>query len=252
MLGLGYQRAPFRRRQRQRLFLLAATAGLVSLVQFPFAAGMYFCFAAPFVLVAGVFTCQRFAALPRRLLLCAAAGYTLFAALWFNHGDTFQLGFTFVPRHLERLDCARGGLWVDQQDARLYSRLLLEIEGLSRPGDFIYATPESPEVYFLSGRRNPTRTLFDFLDADLVADPKARTTRILKRLDECHVQVVVLRREAEFTPPLPDELLGELRRRYPYALDLPLFEIRHRVPESAQRTREHDGNAGGTRERRGL
>ena len=57
----------------------------------------------------------------------------------------------------------RGGLRVGAEEQDEYERLVAELRAHASSG-YMYATPDCPEVYFLSGLRNPTRTFFDFFD----------------------------------------------------------------------------------------
>ena len=53
------------------------------------------------------------------------------------------------------------GLRVSQQDAATYDELIPFVQHLAA-GRHLLAGPECPEVYFLSGLKNPTTILFDF------------------------------------------------------------------------------------------
>jgi hypothetical protein len=80
------------------------------------------------------------------------------------------------------------GLRVDPETARIYDELGGVIAQHAH-GRYIYATPDSPEIYFLYGFRNPTRTLWDFFD-----DPNGRTEKILAAVGHRQVNLVVIRR----------------------------------------------------------
>jgi hypothetical protein len=218
------------RDQRRQLFLILAMAAMGSLIQFPFAAGVYFLYAAPLVIVAGLFLSRCLAAEPRRGLVCFFFGYTLFALLWLNQASTYHLGFRYLPLPMTRLDLPRGGIHVPTPHAETYRWLVAEIQKETTPGTYIYALPDSPEVYFLANRRNPTRTFFDFFDSDFATRPQVRTARILERLEECDVQVVVMRRHVEFSRQVPTLLRTELQGRYPYAVEGLGFVVRRKAP----------------------
>jgi hypothetical protein len=221
--------------QRQRLFLLVVVAVMVSLVQFPFAAGIYFCYAAPTVIlaIAAIIECQE--APPKNLLACCLTFYLLFAAIWLNWSSTYTLGFfyKFEPQNTP-LDLERGGLKVSQSQAQLYQRLVEEVQRHSREGEYIFATPDAPEVYFLTDRKNPTRTFFDVFDADYKT-PARRTQRILAMLEERQINVVVVRLQVEFARNIDRDLLSGLEERYPEVVNLaPHFLVRWRKPEDGQ------------------
>jgi hypothetical protein len=90
-------------------------------------------------------------------------------------------------------------------------------------GGYTWASPDCPEIYFLSGLRNPTRTLFDFFD-----DPTQRTERILAALERHGVTAIVLNRAPQFSANIPDDLVEELERRYPLGANAGKFQIRWR------------------------
>jgi hypothetical protein len=76
-------------------------------------------------------------------------------------------------------------------------------------------------VYFLSGRKNPTRTLFDFLD-----DPEGRTGRILEAIERHGVRLVVINDRPLLSAPLEPALLRALRLRYPHDSVIGRFTVR--------------------------
>jgi len=68
-----------------------------------------------------------------------------------------------------------------------HPRLVAAIKRHGAGDAYIYATPDLPEVYFLSGKQNPTRNLFEFLN------PQRRNPQdVLALLDQRRVRVVVL------------------------------------------------------------
>jgi hypothetical protein len=88
-------------------------------------------------------------------------------------------------------------------------------------GGYIYATPDCPEVYFLSGFRNPTRTLFDFLD-----DENGRTQRILAAIHAHEVDLVVINLAPSFSGPVPQDLREAIEREFPEQTITGNFEVR--------------------------
>jgi hypothetical protein len=90
-------------------------------------------------------------------------------------------------------------------------------------GRFIYATPDCPEVYFLTGFRNPTRTVFDLFD-----DPVNRTSRILGLLERDSVNLVVLNSRPGHSPPVPRDLAEGFAERFPQKSVIGRFTVRWR------------------------
>jgi hypothetical protein len=100
------------------------------------------------------------------------------------------------------------------------------VEELAR-GPWVYATPDAPEIYVLTGRRNPTRSLFEFLDPE----PDTRVRRVLEALDRTGVNVVVINRRPFFSGPVSPELVAGLQARYPVAREVGRFLVVWRAAE---------------------
>jgi hypothetical protein len=94
---------------------------------------------------------------------------------------------------------------------------------LRSPRILLVGAPDAPDVYFLSGRRNPTRTLYDLFD-----DLTLRTARVLSALREKDVRVVAINTGLEFSNVVSDDLRAALEREYPRAESVGGFEVRWR------------------------
>ncbi len=214
--------------RRQVAFLLLCAAALVGFVQYPFSAPIYFCFVAPLVVLAVAAVVAGDPPAVRRLHACVLAFYLLFALAWTNPGYVYALG-----RHPTRyraetgLAVARAGLRVPAADARVYETLLAELERRA-PGGEIYAGPDSPEVYFLSGRRGPGRYFFDFLGG------LDQAPALLALLDERPISAVVLNRSPGFSRPPDGALRAEIARRYPHSLEIGKFTLFWRDGQGAR------------------
>jgi len=104
----------------------------------------------------------------------------------------------------------------------MYELLVRTLRDHSRSA-YTYASPDCPQVYFLSGLHNPTRTLFDFFD-----DPVGRTPRILNELSEHDVTAIAINEQPEFSGPMPVDLQNALSTRYPFAEQIGTFTVRWR------------------------
>ena len=120
------------------------------------------------------------------------------------------------------LTLERGGLVVGARDAARYDSLVALLRAHAT-GGYTYGAPDCPEVYFLAGLANPTRTLWEFL-----SDSAGQTAHVLQALDDHHVSAVVINRLPPFSGPLPADLLDSLTVRYPRADSLDLFIVRWR------------------------
>jgi hypothetical protein len=206
-------------------------AALTSLLQFPLAGPIYFAHVAPMGVMAAVAAAsalrQLDAAAPnpsgaaqvgrRPVLVAITAFYVAFLAMGPDRGGHFGPPSREPP---VRLALERGHIRVGAAAAEEYARLVAALRELSR-SEWIYVTPDAPEVYFLSGFRNPTRTLFEIFDEPGAAD------RVPELLDRLGVNVVVLNTAPEFSP-LPAALGERLESSYPQAARFGRFVVRWR------------------------
>jgi hypothetical protein len=148
--------------------------------------------------------------------------YALFVAFDVTPGYIYAMGNAYRADSLKALlslPRART-LRVNPQQARQYDRLVPLVTGLAGGGS-LYAGPDCPEVYFLTGLPNPTRTTYEFL-----SEPRATTADILAMLTARHVTVVVINTAPEFSGEMPDDLHEALRTRFPDAQSVGPFEVR--------------------------
>jgi hypothetical protein len=191
-------------------------------VQFPFSAPIYFCYVAPLAVLtlSGFLSC--FTRLSKTLLAFILAFYLLFAVTRIRPGFIFDMEESYkadiqtAPLHLERA----AGLRVTAYDADLYERLIALVREHAT-GRFIYAAPDCPEVYFLSGFHNPTRSLFEFLDSS-----PDKTGEVLSALKTHQVTTVVIFNRRSFSGRLPDSLRKTLVERFPSSSRIGAFEVR--------------------------
>ena len=212
--------APLRR--SQVLLLLGVTA-VFTLVQFPFSAPIYFCYVAPLVVLTAAALYRYAAPMASAVPALTTVFLIAFAVLRVNTSLLFGMGVLYqpYPRTLP-LEMPRGGLSVPDYDANMYNAAVMVLHRYAR-GGYTWASPDCPEIYFLSGLQNPTRTLFDFFD-----DPAGRDARILGALEQHGVTAVVLNRAPQFSANLTDAFVSEIERRYPLGADVGKFQIRWR------------------------
>jgi len=175
-------------RRKLEIYTVLTVSSFMTLVQFPFSAPIYFCYVAPLFILSSQITCasQPHAAVRTQWTLLLFG--LLFGATILNH---FQF---FDDPNLARMDPAvnllelpRGGLFLTERDRQKYDRLVTAIQQNSPPNSSIYAGPDCPEVYFLSERTNPTRTLFELFD-----EPDPDDTKRLKFILQQDLPLVVL------------------------------------------------------------
>ena len=197
---------------RQQVLLLLSVTALWSLVQFPFARPIYFFYVAP---VAAIAVLAVLKARPRPSN--AFPGAVLALYLLFGVVNTHPSREPSVP-----LTLARGGLMVGARDAARYDSLVGLLQAHAS-GGHVYAAPDCPEVSFLAGLKNPTRTIWEFL-----SDTAGRTERVLAALDEHAVTAVAIKQHPPFSGALPPELVDSLTSRYPHQAVLDRFVVRWR------------------------
>jgi hypothetical protein len=198
--------------RRQQVLLVLSVTALWSLVQFPFAWPPYFFFVAPLAAIAVLAVITSLQRPPGLVAGAVLALYLLFAVV-----NTHP---SRAP--VERLSLDRGGLVVTRRDRVRYDSLVALLRTHSA-GGYVYAAPDCPEVYFLAGLHNPTRTIWEFL-----SDTAGRTARVLRALEDHHVTAVAINRLPPFSGPLPPDLLDSLAARYPRQDTLDLFTVRWR------------------------
>jgi hypothetical protein len=207
--------------RQQQIILIMCVAALCNLMQFPLAPG-YFWYIAPFLMLLAA-ALSSFVTHPPRFVLGALMVYfLLFAVLRITPSFFFRLGSQYAPdTQTERLLIPRaGGLRVDPSDAELYDQLIPLVQSHAE-GRFIYAAPDCPEVYFLSGLRSPTRHYFDFAE-----EPAAHTQRVLSAIDNLDIRLVTINLKPRFSGPMDAELRADLDQRFPDSAQVGHFEVR--------------------------
>jgi hypothetical protein len=214
-------------RRRSHLWLLLCVAALCSLVQVPYAAPLYIFFFAPIAILAvlAVVAASHEAGGRLGLRPAIAAGFFLlygFTAVAPGHVSVWDGGYrTADTWPTVPLRIPRTGLVSRPAFASTYERLVALIDAHSAPGSYTYAAPDCPEVYYLAQRRNPTGTLFDFLE-----EAGGHDERVIRSLDERHVTAVAINMVPLFSRPIDDRLAAALRARYPDSAVVDNFVVR--------------------------
>jgi hypothetical protein len=209
--------------QRQ-LFLILAVTALCSLVQYPFSAPIYFCYVAPLAILGAVAVLRAFPSIPQPMLGIALGGFFLFAVLRVTPPYIYAMGYYYqADPETHILDLPRAGnLRVEPESATIYEQLIPLIQEHAGAGE-IYAAPDCPQIYFLTGYRNPTRALFDFLEDDY-----GDSEHILRLVDSRPIHVIVLSKHPSFSAALPVDAYKALMMRFREGKDIGDFEVRWR------------------------
>lgn len=214
---------PSRRRSLEQAFLLLALAGLCSLTAFPYSAPIYFCYTAPLPLLALIALFRLVGGPPRPLSGVLAGFFLTLALLALNAQSVRDVGIVMHPAlTLVPLRLPRTGIRVRVEDAGRYESIVDTLVVHAR-GGVTYAGPDSPEIYFLAGLRNPTRLIFDFLEPDA-----RQPDSLLALVDRERMAAVVIRMEPEFSRPLEPSVLRGLAERFPHEWTEGGFTVRWR------------------------
>jgi hypothetical protein len=137
--------------------------------------------------------------------------YLAFAALRLNSPDPHaNVAWLGGGRESEPSRLERCTLTIAAEEAAAYRDLVATIQAHSSPGDFIFAAPDCPEVYFLAARRNPSGVMYEFFRPEWLSDRQA----LLKMIDEKGVNVVVLNGYPGFSKRLDPALVESMAQRY--------------------------------------
>ncbi|HSZ63831.1 MAG TPA: glycosyltransferase family 39 protein [Terriglobales bacterium] len=198
--------------QRQRVMLLISIAAMCTLVQYPFAAPIYLCYALPLTLLAAVAVVTTARKQPGSYLLASIAGfYLLFAVVMLIPDHVYELTHKVGPMeklHLERA----GGLHIEY--AASFADLIHLLQQHS-PNGLMYAGNDCPELYFLSGLKNVTED-----------DGGAASDEVLKALQSDDLNLVVIN-EAPFFPGarMSPEVRAEVSRKFPHDSQYGIFHV---------------------------
>jgi hypothetical protein len=209
--------------ERKRLFALATFLAWASLVQVPFSAPIYFCYAAPLAVVAGVALAGHTRALSRPVVGAAAVVMLAFALVSMNRGYVYNLGMVHQPStYTTPLALERAHLYVSREDAVSYRRVMRLINRHIGNGKLV-AGPDAPEVYFLAGRFSQSGSIFDFF-----ADQSSVEGGLSDMRGLVEASVVVINHRTQFSAGPSAELADKVRRVFPKSENVGTLEVRWR------------------------
>ena len=216
------------RSRRDISFLCVAMAAFMALLQFPFAAPLYYCYIAPLILLAAL-AASSYAGVARGVLPAVLlVVLVIFGFRFIDRQSFWTLGVVYRPdEHTVLMGSDRASIRVLPVDAWAYARITSLVRRHAN-GDFIYAGPDAPQVYFLTDKRNPTRSILDFLDTT----DSARGIQLVTTLRERRVSLIVLDHEPLQSDPHPPQVISRLRQLYPFGEEVGRFEVRWRDPLS--------------------
>jgi hypothetical protein len=198
--------------QQQQVMVLISLAAMCGLVQYPFAAPIYLCYALPLALLAAVAIVATAKKQPGTYVLAAVAGfYLLFGIAMLVPDYIYEL--THNVGRMDELHLARaGGLRIEY--AANFEDLIHFLQQHS-PNGLMYAGNDCPELYFLSGLKNVTRD-----------DGGAPAGEVLKALQSDDLKLVVIN-ESPFFPGarMSAEVRAEVVRKFPESQLVGIFHV---------------------------
>ena len=198
--------------KQQQVMVLISLAAMCGLVQYPFAAPIYLCYALPLTLLAAVAIVATAKKRPGTYVLAAVAGfYLLFGVAMLVPDYIYEL--THKVGRMDELHLARaGGLRIEY--AANFADLIHLLQQHS-PNGLMYAGNDCPELYFLSGLKNVTRD-----------DGGASAGEVLKALQSDDLKLVVIN-ESPFFPSamMSREVRAEVIRKFPQSQLVGIFHV---------------------------
>ncbi len=199
---------------------LACMAVSAALVEFPFAAPIYTLYALPLTIVAAVALVRVADRIPSALQVVVISFLLTFGLLRVVPGSPGSRGLGFAPsKNIAPLDLPRSGLRVEPLESTVYEGVIKLVQSKAN-GGAIWAGPDAPEIYFLSGLPNRTRTFFDFLDG-----PAQDGISLVDRIGTLDAKVVVVKKNAQFSPALSLAVVDSLRRTFTSQRDFPGYLV---------------------------
>jgi hypothetical protein len=202
--------------------LLICVTAMCSLIQFPFAFPLYFCYVAPLAMLCAAALMSKLPTPPHLILYTAATVSILFGVFVLRPGFINRVGARYEQdEQSTRLSPPRaGGLRVSKSSADEYNELIPFVRRLA-DGQPILAGPDSPEIYFLSGLPNPTPIFFDFFH-----EPNEYQGLMRGVLDRpSFIHVVVIKSDPLHSRYHRDILKSLVIGRFPNTRRFPSFEV---------------------------
>ncbi len=204
------------------LLVLAGVTAFHALNQFPYPAPNYYAYVAPLAILTAGAAAAYFGVLPR--LNVAAMILAGFSGVVLRLGSVHNVGS--YPRwwdYAHRLAVPRGGLLVTEYDSTRYTHLL-DLVAEHRASGTVYAGPQLPEVYFLSGHMSPGPDSYS-----LFTNPVADSSELNRAFNLNGASVIVIKLRPMFSAPLRNDLYQWLSIRYPQSETMDTLQVRWRT-----------------------
>jgi len=203
--------SPIREKQ---IMLLLALAALCNLVSFPWPPPIYLCYALPLTIFAAVALLSVRKRPANAAILASILVFYVVFALWRVEPRAIYADWMFIPPPpQEKLRLARAG-GISVESAGMYEQAIDVIRQHATNG-MVLATPECPEVYFLSGLQNPTPN-----------DGTLAPAEILDAIQKDGLKVVVINVRSTFSAgTLTREAGVAIQQRFPHLAQLDRYWV---------------------------
>ena len=206
------------------MFASLMMAAMASLIQFPSSYLNYSFYIAGLIVIAAS-TLIDLAEMPQAALYAPVAAILLvFSMALLQPSEFYARGHYYLPARLAPVTIpADQGIMANEHEGAIYRDLVAVVQRHAS-GEYIYCSPDCPELYFFTGKKNPTRTFFDFFDRDILT--RQRDRRILEALAQHDVNLVVINHQRTFSPRFSPALYATLQHEYPHGAGFEWFEVR--------------------------
>jgi hypothetical protein len=199
---------------RPEHLLTALMLATFAFVHFPYGNTIYFLYLVPLIVtVLGVWIVGRDGSRALAVVLLLVAGIV---AVQLERGSLYLSAPHDDPVELVALEAERGGIDIPAREM-YYAQLIDHLE--RHEGSPIYAGPDSPEVYFLTGTTNPTPVFFELLaESWTVEDVEAAVS-------EGELSAVVVKDPSGKSLPLPQTFVDVVRQELPSQTSFGPFDV---------------------------
>ena len=198
--------------QQHRIMLLISLAAMCGLVQYPFSAPIYLCYALPLTLLAAVGIVATAKKQPGTCILAGVAGfYMLFGVSMLVPDHIYEL--THQVGSMSELPLERaGGLHIEY--APNFAELIHFLQQHS-PNGLMFAGNDCPELYFLSGLNNATRD-----------DGATSPEEALQAVQSDNLNLAVIN-ESPYFPggAMRPEVRAEIMKKFPHRMRFGIFQV---------------------------
>jgi Dolichyl-phosphate-mannose-protein mannosyltransferase len=214
VVAAGLVRRAWRHSVRPEHLLTALMLATFAFVQFPYGNTIYALYLVPLIVtVLGVWIVGRDGSRALAVVLLLVAGIV---AVQLERGSLYLSAPLADPVEMVALEAERGGIDIPAREM-YYAHL---IDHLARyEGAPIYAGPDSPEIYFLTGTTNPTPVFFEMLAESWTVED------VEGAVSEGELSAVVVKDSSGYSLPLPQTFVDVVRQELPNRTSFGPFDV---------------------------